>query len=109
MRPFAAVVCVHGSRPCPLALRASLLFSAACEERRAAVSCGAHLPTTHPRNTHNTTHTYNNATPHHRPRSYPTMLARFEPRMARLAADGVKLGTANVPKGYRVRAGAQLE
>jgi hypothetical protein len=32
-----------------------------------------------------------------------------EPEMQKLLAQGVKLGPANVPAGYRVRSGAQLE
>jgi hypothetical protein len=37
------------------------------------------------------------------------MLAKLEPRMAALAAQGVRLGPANVPPGYGVKAGRQLE
>jgi hypothetical protein len=37
------------------------------------------------------------------------MLAKLEPRMRALVSQGVKLGPANIPKGYGVKAGAQLE
>lgn len=37
------------------------------------------------------------------------MLERLEPHMQALKDQGVRLGPANVPKGYGVKAGAQLE
>jgi hypothetical protein len=37
------------------------------------------------------------------------MLKKLEPRMAALLQQGVRLGPANIPKGYGVKAGAQLE
>jgi myo-inositol-1(or 4)-monophosphatase len=40
---------------------------------------------------------------------YAPMLAVLEPRMRGLIAQGVKLGPANVPKGYGVRLGSQLD
>jgi hypothetical protein len=36
-------------------------------------------------------------------------LAKVEGPTSRAIQKGVKLGVANVPKGYRVRSGAQLE
>ena len=40
---------------------------------------------------------------------YEKMLGKMEPAMESLRNKGVKLGPANMPKGYRVRSGAQLE
>ncbi|KAI8465853.1 MAG: hypothetical protein J3K34DRAFT_371206 [Monoraphidium minutum] len=40
---------------------------------------------------------------------YAPLLAKLEPRMAALQAAGVRLGPANVPPGYGVKAGAQLQ
>jgi hypothetical protein len=40
---------------------------------------------------------------------FEPMMARFEGPMEKLHAAGVKLGPANVPKGYKVKSGAQLE
>jgi hypothetical protein len=37
------------------------------------------------------------------------MMARFEGPMEKLHDAGVKLGPANVPSGYKVKSGAQLE
>jgi myo-inositol-1(or 4)-monophosphatase len=40
---------------------------------------------------------------------YEQMVGKMEPAMEGLLSKGVKLGPANMPKGYRVRSGAQLE
>ncbi|GBF90287.1 phosphatase, chloroplastic [Raphidocelis subcapitata] len=40
---------------------------------------------------------------------YSPMLAVLEPRMRGLIGQGIKLGPANVPKGYGVRLGSQLD
>lgn len=40
---------------------------------------------------------------------YAPMLAKLEPLTQELLRQGVRLGPANVPKGYGVKAGAQLE
>ncbi|KIY97535.1 hypothetical protein MNEG_10429 [Monoraphidium neglectum] len=40
---------------------------------------------------------------------YPAVLEKLEPRMSALLAAGAQLGPANVPPGYGVKAGAQLE
>jgi hypothetical protein len=37
------------------------------------------------------------------------MLKKLEPRMQQLQEQGIRLGPANIPKGYGVKAGAQLE
>lgn len=40
---------------------------------------------------------------------YEQMLQKLEPRTSWLIQQGIHLGTANVPPGYKVKAGAQLE